>query len=576
MDHKDDEIEPDRFAQLLSKKIEHEKNVSNKPGTWSFVFYMTVFVVIGVPVWYHTTTTERWPLPDVSWLMVKSQTLKQYYLIDVVLFEANHKNLDMSQIRELAKFHFSTRNSFGGGLSFVNNWNIRNPTPSELDSMHALINDKNQEASHIVEKLDESLFKHSGSSVTFYILPKSIQTVQSSFLTAGKYKSYYINLNNLTKSDPSDDLNMQLISKINHQLEFIQKTVEYVYTQLSNENDQEISLLLSKDFDLIFDIIYENDHLLGSQDVQLPLDYASFHASRHAQLLNHIRPLINKFRSYKFNFEKYFQVNFLTQVLHSVFFDEHFIASHLVESNDNQTSRWLPVSAVQSILNQIESRRVEYDNEKSYRLVLYVTSSQLPPLKFVQDNESKASSSLIMTPHRGSILIINQDELDLKRGFHQFIRSFYRLDSEVNSFINHQIPYDYFTQSEIESVIRALVQKHILKTLKSLESTESLLKTVSNMVIQEGIAQRMQQAVQDSMEAAGLLSSSDDLIRAYDLSFNAFNCSESAFYDPSLLSLLYFPEDQKYAIYIPLFFPVFLPLLGSVKYFVLKAYKSKR
>lgn len=44
----------------------------------------------------------------------------------------------------------------------------------------------------------------------------------------------------------------------------------------------------------------------------------------------------------------------------------------------------------------------------------------------------------------------------------------------------------------------------------------------------------------------------------------AFATAERAFYDPSLLGLLYFPDDQKYAIYVPLFVPTMLPVLLSL------------
>jgi len=44
----------------------------------------------------------------------------------------------------------------------------------------------------------------------------------------------------------------------------------------------------------------------------------------------------------------------------------------------------------------------------------------------------------------------------------------------------------------------------------------------------------------------------------------AFKNSEDAFAHPSLLALLYFPDDQKYAIYIPLFLPVMIPVVMSL------------
>ena len=48
---------------------------------------------------------------------------------------------------------------------------------------------------------------------------------------------------------------------------------------------------------------------------------------------------------------------------------------------------------------------------------------------------------------------------------------------------------------------------------------------------------------------------------ALSYSRQAITNSESAFFDPSLLELLYFPQDQKFAIYIPLFLPVAAPIL---------------
>lgn len=43
----------------------------------------------------------------------------------------------------------------------------------------------------------------------------------------------------------------------------------------------------------------------------------------------------------------------------------------------------------------------------------------------------------------------------------------------------------------------------------------------------------------------------------------AFVASEQAFFDASLLAQLYFPDEQKYAIYIPLFLPVLAPVVMS-------------
>lgn len=51
---------------------------------------------------------------------------------------------------------------------------------------------------------------------------------------------------------------------------------------------------------------------------------------------------------------------------------------------------------------------------------------------------------------------------------------------------------------------------------------------------------------------------------ALQYSKEAILASEKAFFDPSLLHLLYFPDDQKFAIYIPLFLPMCVPILLSL------------
>lgn len=51
---------------------------------------------------------------------------------------------------------------------------------------------------------------------------------------------------------------------------------------------------------------------------------------------------------------------------------------------------------------------------------------------------------------------------------------------------------------------------------------------------------------------------------AFQASKAAATSSERAFFDPSLLHLLYFPDDQKFAIYIPLFLPMAVPILLSL------------
>jgi len=63
---------------------------------------------------------------------------------------------------------------------------------------------------------------------------------------------------------------------------------------------------------------------------------------------------------------------------------------------------------------------------------------------------------------------------------------------------------------------------------------------------------------------AALRSSSESLFLA-----------EKAFFDRNMLSMLFFPEDHKFAIYIPLFLPIAYPIVFGL-FPEIKRYMQKR
>lgn len=67
-----------------------------------------------------------------------------------------------------------------------------------------------------------------------------------------------------------------------------------------------------------------------------------------------------------------------------------------------------------------------------------------------------------------------------------------------------------------------------------------------------------------SLQSAVAELEAGNLAFALQYSREAILASERAFFDPSLLHLLYFPDDQKFAIYIPLFLPMCVPIVLSL------------
>lgn len=574
----DPKSEQKALEESLDKEIrsiieaEDRENRFNYAGLISSIFYLSVFIFIGLPIWYKTTTPERWALPDVSWLMVRSQTLTHYYKVSVVFLDPaelspeSPLNLDSRRLKDWLQNNHPRRQSFDGSLSFLNDWSVRNAFAKELNAYEAATKSlKEGKHPNLLGALDEKFAVdqvQALNSIVFYVLPRQIHT--QSFINSGEYRALFIDLNHLPKADEDEgeSVHSVMATEINRQVEKAQGIVEKFYSYQPGDNDQDIMLLLARNFDLIFDIIYEDEENIPGHAGH-GKSYLEARKERHQSLLFNINELIDAFYTNRFNFSNYFKINFITQVLHYVLPSE-FVASKLVKPTGNGTNpsdRLLPLSNVHSLLDHVESRRVEHDNEKSYHLILYVASSAKGALKFY-DPASQEQSKLITTPFRGSVLILNeQSKADLFDGFRQLMRTFFRLNELPTSGKKGQ----FFTQIEIEAIVHALVQKHILKTLSSLESTEKLLKKVSNMVIEKKIAQRMQKSMDDSMQAAELLSDNGDIRTAYELSSNGYSLSEKAFFDPSLLSLLYFPDDQKYAIYLPLFLPICLPIIANMR-----------
>lgn len=97
---------------------------------------------------------------------------------------------------------------------------------------------------------------------------------------------------------------------------------------------------------------------------------------------------------------------------------------------------------------------------------------------------------------------------------------------------------------EIDSLLRYRTVEQLTSAKLTLQSLARLLKEISNIVITDVVGNRIKTALELVHESAEHLRRGD-LKRSFILSREAFVISETAFSDPTLLALLYFPEDQK-------------------------------
>ncbi|XP_053131579.1 GPI transamidase component PIG-S isoform X2 [Hemicordylus capensis] len=116
---------------------------------------------------------------------------------------------------------------------------------------------------------------------------------------------------------------------------------------------------------------------------------------------------------------------------------------------------------------------------------------------------------------------------------------------------------------ELDRLLWTRTVENVATVSTTLTSLAQLLDRISNIVIKDDVASQVYYAVESAQKAMRELELGH-LDSAFQASKDAVTSSERAFFDPSLLHLLYFPDDQKFAIYIPLFLPMAVPILLSL------------
>ncbi|KAI4496156.1 hypothetical protein M0802_008023 [Mischocyttarus mexicanus] len=117
---------------------------------------------------------------------------------------------------------------------------------------------------------------------------------------------------------------------------------------------------------------------------------------------------------------------------------------------------------------------------------------------------------------------------------------------------------------EVDALLRVRAMEQLTSAKLTLQSLAQLLTKINRIVITDVVGNRIKIALELVERSAELLKNGD-LMNGFILSKDAFITAEEAFSDPTLLALLYFPEDQKYAVYTPLFLPAMIPVLLSLK-----------
>ncbi len=239
-------------------------------------------------------------------------------------------------------------------------------------------------------------------------------------------------------------------------------------------------------------------------------------------------------------------------------------------------------------INPVENRLASHvSSNPRLNFLVYVPTAEQSPLHIVDHRGEKISANSFLIPRWGGVAIYNAEptgdgatiDIDTEKTMGIFLTQL-RLLLGLQNLDAASLPAKVMLlplKGSLRTWERDLLYR--LRTLENLELTRitlqslaHLLSQISNIVINDEIGEHVVRAV-DGVAVASAHAAIGRL-EAYEQSTAAFAASEKAFFDPSLLALLYFPEDQKYAIYIPLFLPVGIPVAMSLQQ-MYKFFRSK-
>uniref|UniRef100_A0A8C3T1Q8 Phosphatidylinositol glycan anchor biosynthesis class S n=1 Tax=Chelydra serpentina TaxID=8475 RepID=A0A8C3T1Q8_CHESE len=225
--------------------------------------------------------------------------------------------------------------------------------------------------------------------------------------------------------------------------------------------------------------------------------------------------------------------------------------------------------------------------------LLYVPERIHSPL-YIQDKDGAAvGTNAFHSPRWGGIMVYNVDhpapdkallplrvDVDMVRVMEVFLAQLRLLFgiSQVplpEEFLLESPGNKGLTDWELDRLLWTRTVENIATVSTTLTSLAQLLDKIGNIVIKDDVASEVYHAVA-SAQTAMLELASGHLGSAFQASKEAVISSERAFFDPSLLHLLYFPDDQKFAIYIPLFLPMAVPILLSLVKILREAKQSKK
>ncbi|KAI7870785.1 phosphatidylinositol-glycan biosynthesis class S protein [Spinellus fusiger] len=219
--------------------------------------------------------------------------------------------------------------------------------------------------------------------------------------------------------------------------------------------------------------------------------------------------------------------------------------------------------------------------------ILYVPSPDEMPLRIHDTHGEPLMSNAFLVPQWGGVAIKNppkktlasqqyhltkKDLQPMMRIFVAQLRSLLGI-ADMDSKTQHMPPFmnatflvspmTGITTLEKDQLIRHRTVENMANAIATLHSLKQLVTEIPKMVVLDHIADKVQQSLA-ALQSACESINQGHYTPALQYSIEAIELSEKAFFDPTMVSMLYFPDEHKYAIYMPLFIPISVPLVMTL------------
>ncbi|XP_067422045.1 GPI transamidase component PIG-S [Emydura macquarii macquarii] len=535
-------------------------------GKRAALSFAAVALALGLPLWWKTTETYRASLPYAGISALGSLRFQLTVPISVVFAKgtlpgAQQRKLPFTDTKEEQSL-LNPKTSLTSRYETT----YRSATATEQAALGMATV---QEADAALLSLQED----SLGSLTVYVVPETSRLLpQGVGVYVGKHRSAVVRC-----TQGTEDVLAAVNARVQRVVQAMSFTADSVTTTLSDSvpmdqlgADTRRPFKSSLGYEITFSLLNPDPK---SHDV---------HWDMEAAVSRYVQPFLNKL-----GLVANFSVD--SQIL-------YYAVLGVTHRFDKASSSFiLSALSLPHVINPVEARLGSSATSlyPVLNFLLYVPERVHSPL-YIQDKDGAAvETNAFHSPRWGGIMVYNIDhqapdeaplplrvEVDMVRVMEVFLAQLRLLFGISRA----PLPEEFLLESpgsegladwELDCLLWTRTVENIATVSTTLTSLAQLLDKIGNIVIKDDVASEVYHAVASAQTAIQELASGQ-LGSAFQASKEAVTSSERAFFDPSLLHLLYFPDDQKFAIYIPLFLPMAVPILLSLAKILQEAKQSKK